>query len=90
MLFLIYRIEPPPQEATMISRTNLKQQMMREQMLQQEQKERKMSTSAPSQTSTAIRVPLYASPAPVTVPKQVLMVSACHLCPLDPASKYQS
>ncbi|GBN36044.1 hypothetical protein AVEN_157964-1 [Araneus ventricosus] len=58
-----------------MSRTALKQQLMREQLQQQEAKERGMACSAPSQTSSAIRVPVYSSPLPVVqVPKQVLMV----------------
>ncbi|CAL1277187.1 unnamed protein product [Larinioides sclopetarius] len=58
-----------------MSRTALKQQLMREQLQQQEAKERGLACSAPSQTSSAIRVPVYSSPLPVVqVPKQVLMV----------------
>lgn len=47
---------------------------MREQMQQLEKKERELSSSAPTQTSNAIRVPLYSSPANLHVPRQVLMV----------------
>ncbi|XP_035213464.1 microphthalmia-associated transcription factor-like isoform X1 [Stegodyphus dumicola] len=61
----------------MISRTNLKQQLMREQMQQLEKKEREqLSSSVPTHTSSAIRVPLYGAPMPVQVPKQVLMVKS--------------
>ncbi|KAF8763138.1 Transcription factor E3 like protein [Argiope bruennichi] len=60
-----------------MSRTALKQQLMREQLQQQEAKERGLACSAPSQTSSAIRVPIYSSPLPVVqVPKQVLMVKS--------------
>ncbi|XP_015924765.1 transcription factor EB isoform X2 [Parasteatoda tepidariorum] len=55
----------------MISRTNLKQQLMREEMLQREKKEREISCSAPTQTSIAIRVPHYIPPrVPVQLPRQ--------------------
>lgn len=64
------------EESTMISRTNLKQQLMREQMQQLEKKERELSSSAPTTTSNAIRVPLYASQANLQVPRQVLMVKS--------------
>ncbi|GIY85772.1 microphthalmia-associated transcription factor [Caerostris darwini] len=60
----------------MISRTALKQQLMREQLQQQEARERGLACSAPSQTSNAIRVPIYSTPLPVQVPKQVLMVKS--------------
>lgn len=71
ILFVFRQIDT--EEPTMISRTNLKQQLMREQMQQLEEKERALSSSAPTQTS-AIRVPLYTTPN-LQVPKQVLMVN---------------
>ncbi|GFY77746.1 microphthalmia-associated transcription factor [Trichonephila inaurata madagascariensis] len=65
-------LKPP----TMMSRTALKQQLMREQFRQEEEKERGVACSAPSQTSSAIRVPQYSTPQPVHVPVQVLKVTS--------------
>lgn len=64
-----------------MSRTNFKQQLMREHMQLLEEREKKgclqekqCSTSAPSLTSAAVRVPLQCSPQSPNVPRQVLMV----------------
>ncbi|GFT86071.1 microphthalmia-associated transcription factor [Nephila pilipes] len=65
-------VKPP----TMMSRTALKQQLMREKLRQEEEKERGVACSAPSQISSAIRVPQYSTPHPMQVPIQVLKVTS--------------
>ncbi|XP_013777631.1 microphthalmia-associated transcription factor-like isoform X2 [Limulus polyphemus] len=72
---------------TAMSRTSLKQQLMREQMQQLEQKEalaqqKTLSTSAPS--TAAIKVPVSVSAVGLSVPPQVLQVQTC----LENPTKY--
>lgn len=69
------------QKDMLMSRTNFKQQLMREHMQLLEEREKKGSlqekqcaSSAPSLTTPAVRVPLQSSPQPPNVPRQVLMV----------------
>ncbi|XP_076330627.1 microphthalmia-associated transcription factor-like [Tachypleus tridentatus] len=70
-----------------MSRTNLKQQLMREQMQQLKQKEalvqpKILSSSAP--TTAAIKVPVGTSAVGFSVPRQVLQVQTC----LENPTKY--